>query len=87
MSTIMEISTSRGFHARCDRRCYNARSAKCHCICGGLNHAVGRDQAIANTRAALRDSLHTLQRCNKDPHSRKIILPLAIRRHQPVVLD
>ena len=35
---------------RCDKRCYDAIYPKCTCICGGMNHAVGRDRAIDNTR-------------------------------------
>lgn len=34
---------------RCDARCYNARGFKCKCICGGINHGKGRNQAIHNT--------------------------------------
>jgi len=86
MSTILAIATSRGFNRRCDAGCYNSESPHCHCICGGLNHGVGRDQAIDNTRAAVKDSLHTLPRINRDPHSKKLILPLAIRHHQPLLL-
>lgn len=34
---------------RCDSRCYNAKLEKCTCICGGINHQKGQDQAIKNT--------------------------------------
>lgn len=34
---------------RCDARCYNAKLAKCTCLCGGFNHQRGKDQAIHNT--------------------------------------
>ncbi|MBA7603614.1 hypothetical protein ES703_10728 [subsurface metagenome] len=42
--------------ARCDARCYNAKLAKCTCICGGINHQKGKKQAIENT-VKYRDSL------------------------------
>ncbi|HKX29344.1 MAG TPA: hypothetical protein VJ302_16730 [Blastocatellia bacterium] len=38
----------------CDRRCYDpkvkAKKDKCICICGGVNHGVGLEAAIANIR-------------------------------------
>ena len=36
---------------RCDATCYHAKAIKCKCICGGINHGKGRNQAIDNTRA------------------------------------
>ncbi|WP_433542076.1 hypothetical protein ACQP10_37960 (plasmid) [Streptosporangium sandarakinum] len=35
---------------RCDARCYDAHETECDCICAGVNHGVGLDQAIENTR-------------------------------------
>jgi len=40
----------------CNARCYNAKLDKCTCICGGINHQKGRNQAIKNT-VKYRDSL------------------------------
>ena len=34
----------------CGRDCYLQRVGNCHCICGGLNHGVGRQQAINNSK-------------------------------------
>lgn len=34
---------------RCDSKCHNAKGFKCTCICGGMNHGVGLNQAIHNT--------------------------------------
>lgn len=34
----------------CDAHCYNATSKRCKCICSGLNHGVGYQKAVANTR-------------------------------------
>lgn len=44
---------------RCDAKCYNAKGLKCTCVCGGMNHGVGLNQAIDNihkNRALLMDS-------------------------------
>lgn len=34
---------------RCDSRCYEARTKRCRCCCGGRNHGVGLNQAIKNS--------------------------------------
>lgn len=47
MSTII-TQTSGGRTRRCDAKCYNAKGRKCRCICGGLNHGVGLNQAAIN---------------------------------------
>jgi hypothetical protein len=40
---------------QCDARCYRqgaeGRPKDCDCICHGLNHGVGFDKALANTRS------------------------------------
>jgi hypothetical protein len=35
---------------RCDAKCYAATTGSCDCICGGLNHGAGVEQATENTR-------------------------------------
>lgn len=35
---------------RCDEACYNAKRLGCHCICGGRNHGLGLEHALANQR-------------------------------------
>jgi hypothetical protein len=35
---------------RCDSKCYNAKESGCICICGGINHGVGLERAIEETR-------------------------------------
>lgn len=30
---------------KCDERCYNAKRLGCDCICGGVNHGLGREHA------------------------------------------
>jgi len=51
MTTLIAVYNSEGCVGRCDARCYEAKSAKCHCICGGKNHSAGLRQAVANTEA------------------------------------
>jgi len=38
---------------RCDARCYNGESSRCTCVCGGINHGVGIQRALENSREAL----------------------------------
>ncbi len=45
---------------RCDAKCYNAREPDCDCICGGMNHGVGLQQAQENT-GDLVDPDHTFR--------------------------
>ena len=33
----------------CSAKCHEATRPRCRCICGGVNHGVGIDQARANT--------------------------------------
>ena len=40
---------------QCDEDCYDSNADDCSCVCGGLNHGVGRDQAIKNTLIFLDD--------------------------------
>jgi hypothetical protein len=50
MTTLIAVYNSEGCVGRCDARCYEARNAKCHCICGGRNHSAGKQRAIENVR-------------------------------------
>lgn len=36
---------------KCDARCYDATGGICECICGGMNHSAGVEEAISNTLA------------------------------------
>ena len=51
MATLATLVNSTGTIRRCSAKCYNAKTKTCHCLCGGVNHGVGRDQAIDQTRA------------------------------------
>lgn len=51
---ILECWTAKGEYIVCDGRCYNPRDEKpviCRCICQGMNHAAGWQNATARTRA------------------------------------
>lgn len=49
MTTLIAVYTSSGCVGRCDAKCYEATTPHCECICGGINHGAGRNQAITNT--------------------------------------
>lgn len=51
MTTLIELKGTDGdLFGTCDARCYNAKGVKCVCVCGGLNHGEGLDQATQNTK-------------------------------------
>jgi len=41
---------------RCDSRCYDARTKRCRCCCGGRNHGVGLNQAIKNAAEIIKQA-------------------------------
>ena len=49
MTTLMAVYDSDSCVGRCDAECYDATEPGCGCICGGLNHGAGEQQAISNT--------------------------------------
>ena len=60
-----------GTLTNCGPDCYNSIFKKCHCICGGSNHAQGYERALQN-------SFNTIARLKKyDP---KIELSLHSKR-------
>jgi hypothetical protein len=50
MTTLIAVYNSGGLVGRCDAKCYNATHPNCQCVCGGKNHATGKQQAMENTR-------------------------------------
>ena len=50
MVTLIAAYNSEGCIGRCDAKCYDATGPDCECICGGMNHGVGRRKAEDNTR-------------------------------------
>jgi hypothetical protein len=54
MTTLMIlVANSDGVVGRCDAKCYSATGPECDCICGGQNHGVGLQRALANTAAMI----------------------------------
>jgi len=45
---LLRQKRGRGRARICNSDCYDARSKECHCVCGGLNHGVGEEQARKN---------------------------------------
>jgi len=45
LTTLISAGNSEGTYGRCDAKCYNATHAHCHCICGGMNHGKGEQNA------------------------------------------
>lgn len=46
MATLIHEISSGGRQRRCDANCYNAKTPKCDCVCGGANHGKGLVQAL-----------------------------------------
>jgi len=49
VATVLAVYNSEGCVGRCDAHCHEAQHAECECICGGMNHGAGTQQAIQNT--------------------------------------
>lgn len=47
---IVAVDAAGEVTGQCDARCYLARWRRCKCVCGGVNHGKGREQAEANAR-------------------------------------
>ena len=48
--TLVEVRHNGRVLGRCDAKCYDAPgpSARCNCVCEGLNHGVGLEAATGN---------------------------------------
>ncbi|MBA9005996.1 hypothetical protein [Thermomonospora cellulosilytica] len=51
MATLLLLRAAGSVAGRCDASCYDATTGPdhCTCVCGGINHAAGLEQAIDNT--------------------------------------
>jgi len=49
MTALLTLTTPDGVVRRCDKNCYDARTPRCTCICGGINHGQGFRTAVENT--------------------------------------
>lgn len=61
MATLVAVIVGDRIVARCDSRCYDGKTPPetCKCLCGGENHGVGLERAIANaSRSASRWKRH-----------------------------
>lgn len=81
MATLIAAYTSSGCIGRCDAKCYEAVTPHCECICGGLNHGVGRKQAESNTRELAEQWMKRWKDEHPDTHrfdvpARQLALPL-----------
>lgn len=58
MTILATLINSTGIIRQCGKTCYLAKTRTCQCLCGGVNHGVGRRQAIDQTREYF-EELHT----------------------------
>jgi hypothetical protein len=49
MACLIYARNSSGCTGKCDANCYDATSPFCDCICRGMNHGAGKQQATENT--------------------------------------
>jgi len=82
MTTMIALYNADGCVGRCDARCYLAKSPTCSCICGAVNHGVGRQQALDQTREYFADLPSAAkQNAHPDEQFRTItVLPKAKNR-------
>jgi len=61
MTALMTIWTEERSYTQCNSACYSATSknVRCTCLCGGMNHKVGYEQAVANTKLHWKEWLAT----------------------------
>ena len=66
MTTLIVVYNSDGCLGRCDARCHNAKHPECNCICGGMNHGKGSEQAAINTRLHGREMIEAWTKDHPD---------------------
>lgn len=69
MATLLSAYDRGTLYGRCDASCYAGTKTVCDCICGGVNHGVGLEVALANTAAM---SEEWLKRDRSQRHSRSV---------------
>lgn len=53
---ILRSTNSAGETGTCDQSCYEARTKRCRCCCGGRNHGVGLNKAIKNAGEIVKEA-------------------------------
>ena len=81
MVTLIEVRNSQGVIGRCDERCYDAIGGKCDCCCGGVNHGVGLNKAVANLSRMYNDVI--LANTLEDVSQAKVVRP----KLEPVLFE
>jgi hypothetical protein len=61
MTTLIGVYNSEGCVGRCDAKCYEAQGGDCSCICGGMNHGAGLEQARENTVQLTREQVQGIE--------------------------
>jgi len=46
MSIMMKVFKDGKLYGQCDKKCYNSKSKTCTCVCQGLLHGKGRNNAV-----------------------------------------
>lgn len=78
MASLIVVRSGGSVTGHCDALCYDARHEECVCSgCGGANHGIGIEAAIANTRR-----LHGewLERARADDESVTFELDTAVQQ-------
>lgn len=67
MASLVIVRRGADIVGQCDVGCYDARHPECVCsACGGVNHGVGLEQAIANTRRLYAEWLERARAAHPD---------------------
>jgi hypothetical protein len=61
VTTLIHVGNSEGTVGRCDAKCYEAHGGECSCICGGINHGKGLEEARENTLALAKEQIEAIQ--------------------------
>lgn len=67
MGAVLEVRRPGCHSQRCDVGCFEGEAIRCRCPCQGINHGVGFNLAVENTRECvewLRELLHE-RRCGE----------------------
>ena len=73
MAVLIKVYGPRGLRSICDQRCYNAVTKRCRCCCGGVNHGVGLNKAISNTKRLFNAQI--AENCDGVLSEQKIVRP------------